>query len=319
LIGAWAIWDHRASGQWGCRFLVVGAAAGVILLLPFLAGLAPVSNHMRLQFVTMNERAPLAQFLILFWPLIVLAVAVPIAGLTKSLAGFLAALFLGLLVFTELFNFFDGGYSGEFSRFNATLKWWGWIFTGGVFAISAFLLASDRRAMRVVAVITLVLISVFAIDTGRVFAFRGFGGKIDGSRFYAQDVSSARMLDYLAAAPRGTVLEKVYEERPVDTGIYGSFAVKPSLVGVPWILNVWKRDLTELPGLIAEIKSFYAGAHEQAARFLAGHNVRYVVWSPRESRDVDTWKKISDQIGSDFRWLEFSRSPDAHVGVWVRR
>ena len=223
------------------------------------------TDHLRPQLVTLNERAPIAQFLIVFWPLIVLAVAVPLAGQARSLAGFLAAVFLGLLVFTELFNFFDGGYSGEFARFNAALKWWGWIFTGGVFAISAFLLASDRRAVRVVAAITLVLVSVFALDSGRIFAFRGFSGKIDGSRFYAQDLSNARMMDYLANAPRGIVLEKVYEERPIDTGIYGSFAVKPSLVGVPWILNVWKRDLTELPGLIAEIKSFYAGSHRASS------------------------------------------------------
>jgi hypothetical protein len=319
LIGAWTIWNRRVSGQWNWYFLAIGAAAGVFLLLPFLAGFGPVSNHMRLQLVSLNERAPIAQFLMIFWPLIVLAVAVPIAGLTKSLAGFLAALFLGLLVFTELFNFYDGGYSGEFARFNGTLKWWGWIFTGGVFAISAFLLASDRRAVRMVAVITLALISVFAIDTGRLFAFRGFTGKIDGSRFYAQDLSNARMMEYLANAPRGIVLEKVYEDRPVDTGIYGSFAVKPSLVGVPWILNVWKRDLTELPGLIAGIKDFYAGNHAEPARFLTDHNVRYVVWSIRESRDVDTWNKIADQIGADFHWLEFSRSPDAHIGLWIRR
>jgi hypothetical protein len=319
LIGSWTIWDRRVSGRWDLLFLASGVAIGVLVLLPYLAGLGAAVTYLRPQLVTVNERAPIAQFLMVFWPLIMLAVTVPIAGLTRSLAGFLAALFLGLLVFTELFNFYDGGYSGEFSRFNATLKWWGWIFTGGVFAISAFLLASNRRAVRSVAAITLVLISLFAVDTGRVFAFRGFGGNIDGSRFYAQDPSNARMIDYLANAPRGIVLEKVYEERPIDTGIYGSFAVKPSLVGVPWILNVWRRDLTELPGLIAEIKSFYAGRHAQAARFLSDHNVRYVVWSTRESRDIDTWKKIADQIGSDFRWLEFSRYPDAHIGLWIRR
>lgn len=319
LIGSWKIWDRRVSGHWELLFLASGVAVGVFVLLPFIAGLASAADYLRPELVTLNERAPIAQFLIVFWPLIVLAVAVPLAGQARSLAGFLASLFLGLLVFAELFNFFDGAYSGEFARFNAALKWWGWIFTGGVFAISAFLLASDRRAVRVIVATTLILISVFALDTGRIFAFRGLSGKIDGSRFYAQDLSNGRMMDYLANAPRGIVLEKVYEERPIDTGIYGSFAVKPSLVGVPWILNVWKRNLTELPGLIAEIKSFYAGSLKQAARFLAGHNVRYVVWSVRESRDLDTWRTIDDQIGSDFRWLEFSRAPDAHIGLWIRR
>ena len=123
------------------------------------------------------------------------------------------------------------------------------------------------------------------------------------------------MLDYLAAAPRGIVLEKVYEERPIDTGIYGSFAVKPSLVGVPWILNVWKRDLTELPGLIDEIKSFYAGSHRQPARFLADHNVRYVVWSVRESRDLAHGGQLTaDRVRFPLDGiLSFARS---HIGLW---
>ena len=95
------------------------------------------------------------------------------------------------------------------------------------------------------------------------------------------------MMLYLADAPRGIVLESVYEQPPIDTGVYGSFAQKPNLVGIPWVLDVWKEDLTELPGLVAEIKSFYAGSNAQAARFLADHDVRYIVWSSRESKDLN--------------------------------
>ena len=95
-----------------------------------------------------------------------LALAVPFAGQVKPLTGFLAAVFLALLVFSELFNAFDGGYTGDFLRFNSALKWWGWIFTGGVFSISACLLASDRVAVRIFAAGVLVLVSAFAVDSG---------------------------------------------------------------------------------------------------------------------------------------------------------
>ena len=81
------------------------------------------------------------------------------------------------------------------------------------------------------------------MDLGRLLVARshGFRGKIDGSGFYAQDLSNARMMEDLKNAPFGLVLENVYEERPIDTGIYGSFAQKPSLVGVPWILKFGKE------------------------------------------------------------------------------
>ena len=127
------------------------------------------------------------------------------------------------------------------------------------------------------------------------------------------------MMQYLADAPPGIVLEKIYEQAPMDTGVYGSFARKRSLVGIPWVLEVWKRDLTELPGLVAEIKSFYAGSHAQAARFLADHDVSYVVWSLREGKDIDRWQSIMRSIDDDFRWVEFSPTPDSHIGLWIRR
>ena len=128
------------------------------------------------------------------------------------------------------------------------------------------------------------------------------------------------MLEVLKNAPFGNVLENVYDERPIDTGIYGSFAQKPSVVGVPWILGVWKRDLVELPKIVADVKKFYAGDHPQTARFLADHDVRYIVWSLRESQDVAKWQSIMRSIESDFRWMEFSSNPDSqHVGLWIRR
>ena len=165
----------------------------MLLLLSFLGGLGAATNHVQLQFVSSDGRASLAQFLILYWPLIVLTVAVPLAGVTRGLAGFLAALFLALLVFTEVINAYDEAYSGEFIRFNPTLKWWGWIFTGGVFSLSAFLLAGNSRAGRFVAIAVLVLISTFAVNSGRLLAFRSYSspGKFDGSGYYAREAQTS--------------------------------------------------------------------------------------------------------------------------------
>ena len=187
---------------------------------------------MELQLVHGAEHAPLTQFLIVFWPLLVLALAVPFVGRVNPLAGFLGAVFLALLVFSEMFNAFDHGYTGEFLRFNSALKWWGWIFTGGVFSISACLLASDRRFVRRFAAGVIVLVSVFAWDLARLITAHSLNAKIDGTAFYAKDPTNGRMMEYLAWAPRGVVLEKLYDnERPNDTGIYGSFAKSPTSSG----------------------------------------------------------------------------------------
>jgi hypothetical protein len=321
LVGAWTLWDRRNSGEWHLLSVGAGAAAGVVLLLPFLAGLGTASGHMQMALVTAEAHAPIVQFLMVWWPLLVLVLAVPIAGVTRSFAGFLAVFFLALLIFAEFFNAPDGTYRDDFLRFNPALKWWGWIFTGGVFSLSAALLAGTSRVGRIVAASVLVLISVFAIDAGRYLVFRShaFAGEIDGKGFYAQDRGNGRMLSYLTDAPPGIVLENIYDEFPRDTGIYGSFAQKPNLVGLPYVLEVWKKDLPELPPLVAKIESFYAGTLLDAARFLTDHDVRYVVWSIRESKNVEAWQSIMQAIDADYRWMEFSATPEAHIGLWIRR
>ena len=320
LVGAWKIWERRASGQWHLRYVVAGAAVGIFLLLPFLVGFGRATDYMELQLVHGAEHAPLVQFLIVFWPLLVLALAVPFAGRVNPLAGFLGAIFLALLAFSEMFNAFDHGYTGEFLRFNSALKWWGWIFTGGVFSISACLLASDRRFVRLFSAGVIVLISVFAWDSARLIIAHSFDAKIDGTGFYAKDPANGRMMEYLARAPKGLVLEKLYDdERPNDTGIYGSFAQKPNLIGIPWVLRVWKRNLTELPELMSQINRFFAGTHPQASRFLSDNDIRYVVWSARERGDLEKWRSIMASIEADYRWMEFSDDPNSHVGLWIRR
>ena len=77
---------------------------------------------------------------------------------------FFATLFLPMLAATELLNAFDGTYRGDMIRFNPAMKWWGWIFSGGVFALSACLLASERRIARLAATLILLLLSTYAFD-----------------------------------------------------------------------------------------------------------------------------------------------------------
>ena len=51
MVGAWKIWERRASGHWEVRHLVAGAAIGVLVLLPFLAGFGAATGHMELRLV----------------------------------------------------------------------------------------------------------------------------------------------------------------------------------------------------------------------------------------------------------------------------
>src|SRR5262249_7182461 len=105
----------------------------------------------------------------------------------------------------------------------------------------------------------------------------------------------------------------------IDTGIYGSFSVKPNVVGIPWVLGVWKGAIPGLPDLIAEVQSFYRGRHPAPLELLKRHDVRYVVWSRREGQDLESWAALDLAIAGGYRWVEFSPTADRHVGLWVRQ
>jgi uncharacterized membrane protein len=320
LVGAWKLWDGGIPRPRELAFLAAGAALGLVLLAPFLAGFAIHGHGMQLTRVLSEQRTPLAQFLLLHWPLLLLAALAPFAGRQAPLALLFAAVFVPLLVGTELVNAFDGSYGGDFARFNPALKWWGWIFTGGFLALSGCLLASERWAIRVLTVACVLMLSLFAVDVGRYWLLRPkpYAGKMDGTGFYAADPSNARLLAYLTNADSGLLLEPVYDQRPIDTGIYGSFAGKPDLVGIPWVLKVWRSGLTELPGLVSDIQEFYAGRLAEPLRFLTGHDVSYVLWSVRESKDREAWTAIDQAISPGYHWMEFSADPGQHIGAWVR-
>jgi hypothetical protein len=115
------------------RYLAAGAGAGVLLLIPFLAGLSTETGYMRLALVSAEAKTPFAQFLVVWWPLLVLAIAVVLFGQRASLAGLFAALFVALLVFTELVNAPDGIFWNDYIRFNPILKWWGWFHRRSLF------------------------------------------------------------------------------------------------------------------------------------------------------------------------------------------
>lgn len=321
LVGAWTLWEKGVPRLRDLRFLAAGAAAGFILLLPFLVGFAGGGRPVTLTRVPADERAPLVQFLIVHWPLLAVALLAPFAGRHRSMAVLFAAVFLPLLLAGEFVNAFDGGYVGDLVRFNPALKWWSWTFTGGLFAISACVLAGGRRAAAASAALVLVLTAAFALDQANQWLVRdkSGAGRLAADGVYSRDPANAQMLQYLVDAERGVVLEKVYEESPMDTGIYGSFSVKPNVVGIPWVLSVWKGHIPGLQDLVGDIGRFYRGQHPAPLDFLVRWEVRYVVWSKREGGDLQAWQSIDTAIAGRYRWIEYSPTAERHVGLWVRR
>lgn len=328
LVGGWKLWDlaRRPPGDWRVlprelTWLAAGAFAVLLLLLPYLAGLADHGKGLSLDTVRAKQRTPLWQFLLLFWPLFALSALALLGRPRRALAALVVCVFLPLLVGFEFVTAADPAFRGNHLRFNPALKWWGWIFTGLLLAGAAAALAARQRWVRAATVVVLLAVGSYAVDVVRWWGAldRSLAGQWDGLAIYGDDPAQRRVIEVLAAAPQGTVLQALYDERPIDSGIYAGFALQRSVLGVPWILRGWRDGLTDVPALAAEVQSFYAGTHPAPLDFLRATDARYVLWMRREEKArPEVWATLQAALAPAYVWLEYSGEPGTHVGLWRR-
>ena len=90
---------------------------------------APAAVRAADRVVVPGQHSPWLLALIVLWPILLLLLLHLVAGDRRPLTLWLAGLWSGLLLVSEVF-FVDDIYGGKFNRFNTTLKWWPWIWTG---------------------------------------------------------------------------------------------------------------------------------------------------------------------------------------------
>ncbi|MGB9150530.1 MAG: DUF2298 domain-containing protein, partial [Burkholderiales bacterium] len=132
LIMAWVAMRtlQRRAPDW--KWLVIGAAAGFALILPFMSHFATQTQSVTLRWLAPGDRAQPIKVFIIIWPLLALAALGIWQARSRKLALLFCLMVFGVLIFTSLLYFEDGN-GGSYKRFNTTLKWWSWI---QVFAVS---------------------------------------------------------------------------------------------------------------------------------------------------------------------------------------
>ena len=146
LVATWMAFRlfRRSPPDW--RALAAGLFGAGVLVYPFLSGFAyrAADYNVALRLVPGPEHTPAVLGFIVHFP-VLLAIAIPFAcGERKPWIIWTSAMWLALLVVSELF-YVDDVYTGPFDRFNTTLKWWPWIQAGALLLAGAYGLASASR------------------------------------------------------------------------------------------------------------------------------------------------------------------------------
>ena len=324
LLAAWVLrraWMSRSgtSPKPDWLMLAGGGLAGFLCLYFFLIGFTQARVPTPIRLVYAGQHTPLPEFIALFWPLLVMLAIGAVRRETRGLMMFFGLLFAALLLFSE-FVFVDDPWDGTLERYNTTMKWWGWIWTGGLAILGALLLSSQRRWVRWATGLSLALTLVYAVDMVNAVCYLGEHsfGLLDGDFVYTRDPEVREMFRYLAAAPDGIVLENQYDGGYHDGGAFAAFSGKPVLLGWLAHLERWRGHSESRDMLKHQINDFYNGAMSSPVPWLSERKVRYIVWNARDTLAVPMWDKLNADLAGQYAWEMFGNAGGRPIGFWVR-
>ena len=311
-------WQAKEPIQWG---LAIGSLGfSFLLIYPFLTYFSMNSLGTSIKWVPWPQKSPFLLVLLQNWPAIFIVFLLFFKKENRKFALYIAACYFVLMVFSEAFYVKDG-IGGENARVNTGMKWMGWIYLFG-FLMASWLAYNTKNTLIRIVLYALILIpslahAYYLIPHHKAF-YGGNIGQLDGTAWLRNDRPVGDMLDYLKSAPEGVVLEHIEKDNYTPGSALSSFALKPVFIGWPLHLFTWGKGWGILGPRAEEMRMFYKGELPDPANWLHRNQIRYVVWSPRET-NYDAFKKLRVQLERDYYWKDFNGNPDAPVGIWVRR
>jgi len=323
LVGGWFIYC-ALTGEPRCLFAgLIGGTAAAVLEYPYLVEFTQqaIGNYVSPKLTGPEDRTPVLGWIMTFWPVLGIMVLSIFGREHRSLKVFFFVVFALELIGTEFFYDHDV-YGGVWSRFNSTLKWWGWVFAGIILSLGACNLGSRSRVSRYGTLVLLLPLLVFGYDLARDFRRmpRNAAGILAGSSWIDRDPVIRDMILELRTRPDGVTLESGLVLANTESPAVTLFAGKQSLLGWPWHETTWRGPLLEIHERQTQIAAFYEGRLPDPLGWLLHNNVAYVLWLPRDNVDGNAhFGPIRDAIKPRYFWHRmYGDDRNLAVGFWQR-
>jgi uncharacterized membrane protein len=319
-----AAWLAASFRDW--RRLVPAVALGAALvwmaawvyLSAFTASAAGYNTS--LKWVAPAEHTAPLEFVLIMLPTVGLVVLALLSGTRRGLR--LGLLWLGFLLFAECFYVSDI-YSGEFLRFNTSLKWWPWVAAGALMTLGPVVLEAARfRWVRIAGAALCFYPCLYAYDLWQPFRNnpKDAAGKIEGTHYLTKDEFSRLLLERLKVERSGVVVE-----RPDTEGGFVNSSVLPLFAGqrmwLGWFGHegLWRGYRSDISRRHDLLFRLYRGQMPDAGRWLAAQGIDYVLWY-RPGDTPELWVKLNAAIGPGYAWCDILTYPEAgnRVGFWKR-
>jgi uncharacterized membrane protein len=303
--------------------VAAGFTASLLLLEPFLShfGAASVDAGMAIRIVPSALHTPPLLWIATFYPVVLLIALHLVCGDKSRRTVGLCLLWVLLLAASEIF-YVDDLYAGKFERFNTALKWWAWIYSGGMLLIGGLNLRARSRICRRGTAAVLILLMSFTVELGHQYftSAKPHLGQMDGAGGIRDDAGERVMIDLLLHEPPAVVLQRLpkdaYTIQPALTILAGQTAY----LGWPSHENVWRGNRADIGVRKQQVETFYRGELPDSSRWLESNRIRYVLWLRDESQlPPHTFDKLNFLLRDRYQWRGYYEVGDYHVGLWEMR
>jgi hypothetical protein len=323
LVGSWFVY-RLLAGEGRCWIAgLAGFAVATALEYPFLIEFSqqPIGNNVAIRLTASEDHTPVLGWLIVFWPVVGILGLALLNRERRPLALYFAAVWAAELFATE-FLYNHDIYGGAWSRFNSTLKWWGWVFGGVILTLGALNLGSKSRVCRYGTLVLLLPLLTFGFDLGALYAHgpKVDAGRLAGSAWVDRDIVVRDLITELSSRPDGVTVESGLEQRNTESPAVALFARKQCLLGWPWHESTWRGPLIELRERQLQIAAFYGGAMDDPLAWLLHYDVRYVLWLPRDNEGGNSrFRPLFDKIAPRYFWHHvYGDNANLAIGYWER-
>ena len=320
LLCTWLVFRRKSlRAEW--KVLLAGALSGFALIYPFLSYFAPASLATPIALVKAGDHSPLAYFLALHWPLLLLIGGGLWLSRREPWAGWLALTLAGLLLVSELI-YVDDPMGGKYERFNTTLKWWSWLWPAALVGLGSVVLGRGGRPGRWLGSLLLVALLSYALPLASYWRHAEHAnlGQMNGNGWLRQDDVLRNMLTHLKNSPDGVVLESLEQGAYSSASALALNAGKGVVLGWPDHVAQWRGGPAYVPQRHAAIRAIYRAELADPLGWLNRQQVRYFVWTEAdEQRAPQARAQLNAAIGRDFNWRAFHQNGAQEVGIWERR
>ena len=286
--------------------------ASVVLIWPAFYGATSNPQVPDITAINPAERTPLLEFLLQWWPILVLWIGTLCCWRQLSFGArwFLAVVPL-MLMGIEMITIE--------SRYNTIEKMWGYTWAVGLVGLFPIVASRKGVAFRM---ITIVLLACALINLSsllyNVFEWGTDAFHLEGSRYLTNDDQKARLLQVVGQNRRATYLPGkcafCYNEAPALTVFTGN----RSYIAWSWFES-HANFINEAQEREKLANAFYSGAMPDRLRFLQADKIDGVVIWPGDAISDPELAKLRQELDSAYDYVDCKGTGENNAGVFVKR